>query len=304
MECAAVAKYWLQDCLQNHPGCPRPSERQWYPTWLLSLTNTHAFLIDSAADSPQGPYATLSHCFGQEPFYVLKEATQCNDTYVKGLFANKLPQALLWSVAPNESELPKKQIWRASSWSWASWDGEIDVAEQDRYFPYRTLCACMVDGLPFHNSTSALHIVGKVLTCRQVNEYLFLEHVNLGRKVLSERLSLGPSGDPEMLHTFGLNNEYYESQIENGMFCLPVLVEGEVLHEESELRRHRHYWLLERITIKTLVLRRLPTGSFQWLACKSFYSRQCMDNVGDRQVWTKDYLDAYNSVPARLIALV
>lgn len=75
LECAALAKYWLDECLENHPHCPRIPKEQFYPTRLLKVSATHVYLIDCTTTTPDGPYATLSHCWGNECFDVLTKDT-------------------------------------------------------------------------------------------------------------------------------------------------------------------------------------------------------------------------------------
>lgn len=74
-ECIGLAKYWLEDCLNNHDECPKPSADVKYPTRLLKLRDGHAILFDTAEQTLKEPYATLSHCWGKEKFTVLTPAT-------------------------------------------------------------------------------------------------------------------------------------------------------------------------------------------------------------------------------------
>ncbi|KAF1823932.1 uncharacterized protein K489DRAFT_300759, partial [Dissoconium aciculare CBS 342.82] len=72
--CLDLVKAWFEDCVQNHKEC-EPVSRDWYPTRLLHLDNDYARLIICDEERPTGPYATLSHCWGKEPFKVLNKST-------------------------------------------------------------------------------------------------------------------------------------------------------------------------------------------------------------------------------------
>jgi len=61
----------LTTCLQTHQQCPKNTQPQWYPARLLKLEDEMIRLVDTSLDPPQGPYATLSHCWGKERFELL-----------------------------------------------------------------------------------------------------------------------------------------------------------------------------------------------------------------------------------------
>jgi hypothetical protein len=65
-----MASAWLRDCFQSHSQCnTNKGGNSWYPTRLLHLIETNGnegyiWLIRTAEKPPDGPYATLSHCWG------------------------------------------------------------------------------------------------------------------------------------------------------------------------------------------------------------------------------------------------
>lgn len=67
-ETLALAKRWLETCRGEHERCRRPAGPRWYPSRLLELRGSLARLIVTASQSLDEPYATLSHCWGKEPF--------------------------------------------------------------------------------------------------------------------------------------------------------------------------------------------------------------------------------------------
>ena len=71
---------WLELCHRNHPDCPKPgdsdADAMAYPTRMLDLSPVEDArgplkLVTSANARPQGPYMTLSHCWGHHPILSL-----------------------------------------------------------------------------------------------------------------------------------------------------------------------------------------------------------------------------------------
>ncbi|KAI9150028.1 putative heterokaryon incompatibility protein [Paramyrothecium foliicola] len=58
----------LKSCLETHEACQNITPRSaWYPTRLIELTQDGARVICPAETTPQGPYASLSYCWGGSP---------------------------------------------------------------------------------------------------------------------------------------------------------------------------------------------------------------------------------------------
>jgi len=76
-----LAALWLKECLRYHMGCNSSvSMTPWYPTRLLDLRGQGLLcerirLIITYDSPPIGPYATLSHCWGQADFIKLQRST-------------------------------------------------------------------------------------------------------------------------------------------------------------------------------------------------------------------------------------
>ena len=66
-----LALHWLEDCLLNHSKCNGSRTTRWYPTRLLDVSGENIRLTKTSAEPPDGPYATLSHCWGNKRFLVL-----------------------------------------------------------------------------------------------------------------------------------------------------------------------------------------------------------------------------------------
>ena len=73
---ARLAEYWLKTCLEKHEHCPGQEAPSQYPSRLLDLVGTQVRLIDCAKERPSLPYATISHCWGREPFFSLTSRTK------------------------------------------------------------------------------------------------------------------------------------------------------------------------------------------------------------------------------------
>jgi hypothetical protein len=77
-----TAAKWLQECVSSHLSC-NTSEggSTWYPTRLLHLADhsedkNYIRLIRTAREPPIGPYATLSHCWGNNMPFKLTQAME------------------------------------------------------------------------------------------------------------------------------------------------------------------------------------------------------------------------------------
>ncbi|KAH7140246.1 hypothetical protein B0J13DRAFT_637658 [Dactylonectria estremocensis] len=84
------------NCVKNHSKCNAPSEGTWYPTRLLDLGPlppegpTTVELVETTATTPNGPYKTLSHCWGNDHSMTLSRET-CQEL-LGGVPLSSLPQ--------------------------------------------------------------------------------------------------------------------------------------------------------------------------------------------------------------------
>ena len=72
---AELAKEWLTHCQNQHLSCSKDVEMDWHPTRLLDVSVDPVRLRISSEGQLTGPYATLSHCWGTERFWVLSKET-------------------------------------------------------------------------------------------------------------------------------------------------------------------------------------------------------------------------------------
>ncbi|KAK8243387.1 heterokaryon incompatibility protein-domain-containing protein [Phyllosticta capitalensis] len=68
----SLAKTWLSKCREDHKVC-KYSNSEFYPKRLLELRNGEPSLIETRDQNLRHPYATLSHCWGQDDFFTLSE---------------------------------------------------------------------------------------------------------------------------------------------------------------------------------------------------------------------------------------
>ncbi|CAN9087001.1 unnamed protein product [Alternaria sp. RS040] len=82
IESMQTAAKWLQECVSSHLSCnTSEGSSTWYPTRLLHLADhsedkNHIRLIRTAREPPIGPYATLSHCWGNNMPFKLTQAME------------------------------------------------------------------------------------------------------------------------------------------------------------------------------------------------------------------------------------
>ncbi|KLU84479.1 hypothetical protein MAPG_03521 [Magnaporthiopsis poae ATCC 64411] len=77
----AFIKECMQKCQTNHKICrAAATQPPWYPTRLIQVEDSQARLIITRDTPPQGPYATLSHCWGG-----CSDVTQCTSNNLEEL---------------------------------------------------------------------------------------------------------------------------------------------------------------------------------------------------------------------------
>jgi hypothetical protein len=75
---------WVETCDTTHADCMKrrkatPKSRRFFPTRLLDISGvpgTPIRVIETATTSVQGPYCTLSHCWGKIEFQELRDANR------------------------------------------------------------------------------------------------------------------------------------------------------------------------------------------------------------------------------------
>jgi hypothetical protein len=68
-----AGRQWMEDCLSSHRHCQKNTQSTEYPTRLLELGKFGIRLISTAEQSPSGPYAALSYCWGPNPSFLCLE---------------------------------------------------------------------------------------------------------------------------------------------------------------------------------------------------------------------------------------
>lgn len=83
-----LAHHWLSNCLDTPSECAKNRRPTRYPARLLRTEELNVRLIETAAHNLSEPYATLSHCWGGEPFECLTDEN-------RNAFENGLPRTSL-----------------------------------------------------------------------------------------------------------------------------------------------------------------------------------------------------------------
>jgi len=109
-----IASRWLRECVHNHKACNRDIPASpWYPTRLLHLGplddhDDYIRLVHATQNPPSGPYATLSHRWGDANFIQLTRSlmpklsakssmTDLPKTFREAVFvARRLNVSYLW----------------------------------------------------------------------------------------------------------------------------------------------------------------------------------------------------------------
>jgi hypothetical protein len=91
----ALTSYWLRTCLESHENCKVEDLPGWMPSRLLYVGSSHqdeqVFLCDTSHRAiPSQPYATLSHCWGDEP--ITKLLQQNLETLTRTVPLEMLPK--------------------------------------------------------------------------------------------------------------------------------------------------------------------------------------------------------------------
>ncbi|KAK8232575.1 hypothetical protein HDK77DRAFT_451204 [Phyllosticta capitalensis] len=89
-EVLSLAKAWLEVCQRDHKSCA-DTNAAFYPKRLLDLSNGQPYLVVTGGRTLRDPYATLSHCWGQDDFFTLTEDTL--DDMMVGIPLEKLPKS-------------------------------------------------------------------------------------------------------------------------------------------------------------------------------------------------------------------
>lgn len=106
---AELALFWLEKCLKNHGKCGRSQDPNFFPLRLLDVSGNEPRLVLTDLEKPDGPYATLSHCWGPNPTFF-----RLTDSHVKemraGISIERLPQNFRSAIQTCRS-LGVKYLW-------------------------------------------------------------------------------------------------------------------------------------------------------------------------------------------------
>lgn len=93
----ALANQWVRHCQMNHAICGQLSPPPWYPTRLLEIAPLGILRLRiTDTDPPDGPYLSLSHCWGSALF--LKLLLQNMESLKGGVSHSMLPKSFLHAL--------------------------------------------------------------------------------------------------------------------------------------------------------------------------------------------------------------
>ncbi|KAF4337775.1 het-domain protein [Fusarium beomiforme] len=107
-----MMRHWISECQQNHvdSGLRMEEAAPWYPTRLLDLGDPNSTsvprLIETATSIPQGPYLSLSHCWGTK-YHICATKDNLKTLYV-GI--SGLPKTFLHAIAATRN-LGYRYLW-------------------------------------------------------------------------------------------------------------------------------------------------------------------------------------------------
>jgi hypothetical protein len=87
---------WMSTCLENHT-CQKNTHPSIYPTRLLQLGLSSFRIISTGKETPTGPYAALSYCWGPDPTFLQLTASN-RETLEAGISYTQLPLAFQESI--------------------------------------------------------------------------------------------------------------------------------------------------------------------------------------------------------------
>ncbi|OCK75987.1 HET-domain-containing protein [Lepidopterella palustris CBS 459.81] len=86
-----LALSWFESCLEKHKNCGRGQDTSWTPLRLLDVSGEEPRLILTESEKPNGPYATMSHCWGPNPSFMRLTATNV-EGMLNGISTEQLPE--------------------------------------------------------------------------------------------------------------------------------------------------------------------------------------------------------------------
>lgn len=125
-----LAKDWVGDCVDNHKRCrSSKGDTGWYPTRLLHLGESiEVRLIETKDTEPAGPYATVTHRWGQvdEDFVLNKEK---HPQPMKGIPLDSMPRLFQDTISVARS-LGVQYLWIDSLCIFQDKDDKTDWAHE------------------------------------------------------------------------------------------------------------------------------------------------------------------------------
>jgi len=170
--------------------------------------------------------------------------TRPGDAYLAGLWKSELPSNLLWSVIKGI----RPSVYRAPSWSWAAFDGEITVFSHG-YTSTDNYCEVLNASTILSGSDLFGQVSAGMITLRGP--------LKEGWRILDEQ-SL--NGDPNVQYLYKHNRHLERS---DNTFRLKLgLCELDIFDSAQKLGEPVATWCLQITNLEGLALQRAPSGVF------------------------------------------
>ena len=108
----ALAEMWFQQCTTSHKKCnDTRKDRGWYPTRLIDLGSpyeSHVRLICTSDIRPNGPYVTLSHCWGSTDIIQLTRSSLAD--FRRRILTSALPKTFADAITVTQ-KLGVRYLW-------------------------------------------------------------------------------------------------------------------------------------------------------------------------------------------------
>ena len=104
----ALISHWFNTCLHQHSRCRASGEEQWYPRRVLDVSGHKVRLLETAGHALQGPYATMSHCWGVKRFLTM--TSENKPEFEAGIDLSILPRNFQDAITLTKS-LEIRYIW-------------------------------------------------------------------------------------------------------------------------------------------------------------------------------------------------
>ncbi|KAH4029378.1 hypothetical protein HBI55_121020 [Parastagonospora nodorum] len=133
-------KAWIYNCNEHHENCMKASKTTWVPTRLLDLVfgdESSIRLVNAKEEGVQGPYVTLSHCWGPNPKFLTTTREREKLHMTKGIKISDLKSTNFEEAISVARHLGIRYIWIDSLCIIQGLNGDFQAEGQLMHKVYR-----------------------------------------------------------------------------------------------------------------------------------------------------------------------